>query len=280
VTTYASPSLSRVDGGWVLWLHVAEHGTTRFVPGPGGWIADPEAVLDARYVDPSVGAGEGGLLLVAAAADGSGIHAFTGRDGRQWDPVGGADEPVLVPERPWEGGWIGSPSAAWDPPGWLIAYEGGPGAGVALASLDATGAAVRLDPSPAITAAEAGTGPWWEVTGDVGSPELFGQRCGPGAYGGVAVLFEARGLEWIGVDPGGAGPPLANLSVGYARVDRSGGVSVDPRNPFFDTMAGIGATRSENTPAIGCVGGRWTLLYTASDPADPAVEGLFEALAF
>jgi hypothetical protein len=265
----------------VVWATVDGLGIVRFERGPtGSWSAPGEApAMEWPWRDPGLArAPGGGLLMVAGRDDGSVITAHTSTDGLAWSPLAGSGE-VLVPTRGWEAGWVGRPSALLDGDGWLVAYEGGPGAGIGLVRLDPAGLVTVLSTSPTLTPAGAGEEPWWSDITSVGSPLLFRQDCAAG-WTGAALLFEATGLERVDLEVAGGDPPAPNASVGYARLDGDGALLVDPRGPLFSTMAGLGVTRSEHGPALSCRSGSWELFYEASDPVSGAPEGLFVALPY
>jgi len=244
------------------------------------WTADPDlAVLDAPLRDPSVAPdGRGGLVMVAGTDGGTALHAFRSADGIGWAPLDG-DGSFLAPAETWEAGWIGRPSAIPDGDGWIVAYEGGSGGGIGMARLARPCSGARLTDHPAIDTSAAGTAPYWSGITGVGAPYLFAFSCA-GERPWTGILFEAAGLERVEVTTAGAEPPLANSSVGFARLLRDGTVEVDPTNPVFTTYAGIAVTRSEHTPAITCEGGVWSITYTASDPRSGGSEGLFRALPY
>jgi hypothetical protein len=270
---------SPLDG--VLWLTVEGTGIVRFVEDGAGWYhASPaRAALDPMLLDGQVTAGPGpGLLILAGTADGSAIHAFTSLSGLEWSPLAG-DGVILEPGPEWERGWVGRPSAVRDGDGWLVAYEVGPGAGVALARMGTSGDVERLGEGPALLPPDAGRDPHWTGLESCGSPFLFEQDCG-GGWSGHALVYEALGLEQIDVMVSGGEPALPNPSVGYARLEEDRGLVVDPANPLHSTTSGVAVTRGESMPALSCDGGRWALLYVASDPSSGLVQGLFRALPY
>ncbi len=279
VVEYASPSVIEGEAGDVMWLGIEGTGTVRFVDqGLAGFRALPATpVLGGELSDAQVAPDGDGLFLVAGRPDGSGIFALSSRDGISWDDVGDG-EALFAPELEWERGWVGRPSALRDEGGWLVAYEGGPGAGVGLVFAPDGGPASRLGTEPVLVPATAGSGPWWAGIEEVGSPRLFVQDCA-GGWTGVALLFSGVGLEWIGVDVGSPDPLLVNSSVGYARLDGAD-LCVDPANPVFTTMAGIAVTRDERAAFPVCGPTGWALYYTASDPGTGRLQGLFVALSF
>jgi len=265
----------------VLWATVEERGILRFERGQtGAWFApDDSPALEWPGRDPGLAAApDGGLLLVAGRDDGSGIAAYTSPDGLDWAPLAGSGT-IVSSGAAWTSGWVGRPTVVLDGDGWIVAFEGGPGAGIGLARLDPAGSVTILSPSPALTPSGAGTEPWWSDITSVGSPMLFRQDCVPG-WSGVALLFEATGIERVDLDVDGGEPPAPNASVGYARLEEDGALLVDPRGPLFTTMAGLGVTRSEHGPALSCRSGSWELFYGASDPVSGAGEGLFMALPY
>jgi hypothetical protein len=266
--------------GPVLWATLEGAGIVRLVPGPTGiWNSDPaESVLASPLRDPSVLAGDGlDLVLVAGRDDGSALTAWTSGDGVEWSPLSG-DGVFLEPSEEWESGWVGRPSIVSKEDEWIVAWEGGPGRGIGLGRLDATGACERLGSEPSLDPGRAGSDPWWESVASVGSPFLFVQDCDPG-WTGTGLLFEGVGLERINLDVHGAEPSEVNSSVGYARLE-GGALTPDPFNPLYTTMAGLAVTRSEHAPAIVCSSGVWNLYYEASDPGSGLSEGLFSALPY
>jgi hypothetical protein len=265
----------------VMWVTVEGLGIVRFERGQAGAWSAPDAtpVLAWPERDPGLaGAPDGGLLLVAGRDDGSGIDAYASPDGLDWSPLAGSGT-IVSSGAAWTSGWVGRPSAILDGDGWLVAFEGGPGAGIGLARLSPAGVATVLSPYPALTPTGAGAEPWWSDISSVGSPLLFRQDCAAG-WSGAALLFEATGLERIDLGVEGGDPPVPNASVGYARLVGDDLLAVDPRGPVFTTMAGLAVTRSEHGPAIACRSGSWELVYAASDPVSGAGEGLFVALPY
>jgi hypothetical protein len=265
----------------VLWATVEGLGIVRFERGPEGTWSSPGAgaALDWPERDPGLAAApDGGVILVAGRDDGSGIAAYTSPDGLDWSPITGSGQ-VMAPAREWESGWVGRPSVLLDGEGWLVAYEGGPGAGIGLVRLTRDGGVLPLSPDPVLRPSGAGTAPTWSAVSAVGSPLLFRQDCLPG-WTGPALLFEATGLERIDLEVEGGDPPEPNASVGYARLEPGGSLVVDPHGPMFTSMAGLAVTRSEHGPAISCTAGSWVLYYGASDPVTGTPEGLFRALPY
>jgi hypothetical protein len=261
-----------------MWVDVEGLGIVRFVDrGHGAWHAEPASpVVEHGLCDPGIARAPGGLVLVAGSRDGSSLVAFSSVDGVSFVPLSG-DGRFLEVAGGWETGWIGRPTVLPEGDGWLVAYEGGPGRGVGLVHLTASGEREGLAEGPILTADRVESGMWTEVT-SVGSPFLFEQACA-GRQGGIAMLFEAVGLERIDVQVAGAAPPLPNASVGYARLVE-GTASVLPSGPFYTTMAGVAVTRSEGTPVIVCSDHGWVLYYVASDPSTGLSSGLFRALPY
>ncbi len=265
----------------VLWATVEGLGIARFERGPDGVWSSPGGAPARAWPerDPGLAAAPGGgVLLVVGRDDGSGLAAYTSADGLEWMPLGGAGE-ILTPVHEWESGWVGRPSVLAQDDGWLVAYEGGPGAGIGLVRLSPGGAVSPLSGGPVLVPSGAGSEPTWTELTAVGSPLLFRQDCTPG-WSGPALLFEATGLEHVELEVAGGDPPAANASLGYARLEADGTLAVDPRGPVFTTMAGLAVTRSEHGPAIACRAGSWVLVYGASDPVSGLEEGLFEALPY
>lgn len=279
VAVLASPSVVEGPEGLALWAHVQETGIVRFVSDPQpSYRADPqEPVLEADLTDPEVRRGPEGLFLVAGREDGSALAAFTSPDGIRWSPLAGTGN-VLVASEGWEDGWVGRPSALWTSAGWLLAYEGGPGAGVGLAHLDPDGTASRVGDGPVIDVDSAGTDPWWTEVDRVGSPALIWSGC-TGQGRTPAVIFQGRGVEWMGVDVGGDAQQ-ASASLGHAHLTETLQALVDPRNPFYSTTAGIAVARGEHDPFALCIGGQWSLYFTASNVESGGEEGAFLALSF
>jgi hypothetical protein len=281
VVSVGHPALAPREAAAQIWLTVPGAGIVRFVPSADGNLAaDPSTpVLGEPLMDPAVTAGPGGgFLMIVGEEGGARLHALVGTDGIEWSaPVFGSE--LLGPEQEWEGGWVGRPSVLQHEDGWVLAWEGGPGAGIGLALLGADGVVTRVGDAPIVDVSNAGSDPWWSGLSAVGSPHLFHQDCTAG-WSGVALLFEGRGLEWLGVDPGSGDPPAPNSSIGYARFDGPWSITVDPHNPLFSTNAGIAVTRSEHDPVIVCRPGGFRLHYTASGVESGASEGLFEALSF
>lgn len=263
-----------------LWATVEGVGVVRFAagPGPGYGSETGLAAVEDPVRDPSLWSEPGGgLLLVVGAQDGSALVAYTSPDGEDWTRLGPG--PFLAAGDGWESGWIGRPSVLGDAGGWLVAYEGGPGAGIGLARLEPSGEAARISSSPALTPSRAGTEPHWSALEWLGAPFLFMQECTPG-WTGVGLVFEARGLERVDLALEAGAPAEPNASVGYARLGADSTLEADPLNPIFTTMAGLAVTRGESTPALVCEAGTWILLYEASDPRSGLSEGLFRALPY
>ncbi len=150
-----------------------------------------------------------------------------------------------------------------------------------MALLAEDGHATRIGTAdPLISPRYAATPDSWLDVSLVGSPAVFVQAC-EGRSLGTALLFQGFGVESLSVDAAGSDPPDANSSIGYARLEDDGSASVDPWNPFFTTMAGIGVTRSERGPAIACrPGSGWVLVYEIADSGSGLSRGLFLALPY
>lgn len=151
-------------------------------------------------------------------------------DGRSFDSL---LEPVLAPDRGWEGGWIGAPSALTHSGRVLLYYAAAGGIGLATS---ADGLGFEKVDAPVLEAADAGAGMAgaWESMGVPTSPFVMALADGrlqmlyevPLGGDGVSAIGEAISFDGIAWERIGAAPLLAPT-----------GPSGDPLRPNMDAVS-------------------------------------------
>ena len=243
--------------------------------GPGKLVADPVTpVLSpppgaARVGAPSVIPREGRVDLFVAVGDGASIGlALSGDQGRSFT---WSEEAALAPERPWEGGFVGSPGAFERDGETFVFYEGGPGRGVGLARATAKGLS-RVSDEPLLVPEDLEDASFWRAVQSIGTP--FAIVSGDI----VRVYVTARGIE-LGAATTQAGPVPAepNDSIGLFATRDLQTFDRYPTGPVFSTISGLFGARGEREPAVYLTDEGAELYFVATSASGSASAGLSRA---
>ncbi len=212
------------------------------------WTADPEAPVVSSRAGESVGgpavlASGAHVELYFANGDGSKILRAVSDDGGKSftrDPT-----PTLVPGEAWERSWIGSPAVVSFGGARLLAYEGGPRAGIGLASLDDAGKATRISKGPIATPGSVDDPVFWRDVTEVRAPYLVV------ADTMLRIYFTGRGIEaGDAIVQGKRVPAPRNDSIGLVATRDLKRFDAYPAGPVFSRVTNLRAFLGESEAAV------------------------------
>ncbi|HVY46906.1 MAG TPA: hypothetical protein VHB21_13555 [Minicystis sp.] len=283
------PELATVDGAPVGFVELRTPGASRpsvilraRIDSATRWTAEPSTPVLAGAAGEAVGAP---AVLVSGSrvdlwfstSDKSAIgHAVSNDGGRSFmrDPA-----PALVPADAWENGFVGSPSVAIFGGATLLAFEGGPGAGIGLARVDPdTGALARVGHAPIATPKTVSDATFWRHVTEVRAPYLVPEQTL------LRVYFTGRGEEasdaLVGKDEV---PAPANDSIGLVATRDLETFSPYPAGPVFSRVTNLRAYLGESEAAVelapeGKPGA--AIVFVSADATGKATTGLARAGTF
>ena len=249
------------------------------IDSPRRWVVEPPtAVLEPLSEDggcvgaPSVLLEDGAWTLYASRGDGSGIVRAQSVDGSIFSRDAA---PVLVPSEPWEEGRVASPAIVrWHGES-IMAYEGGPGAGIGLARIDAEGHATRLTTGAWLTPADFEDPVMWRYIERIGSPFVVERD------GALLVYLTVRGMEGSDAVTGTTGgyPADPNDSIGLVATRDLVEVERFVSGPVFARRTNLRAYLGEAEPSVLLQSSGSWLVFAASDASGRQRTGLGLATA-
>jgi hypothetical protein len=242
------------------------------------WTADPEAPVVTSKPGESVGgpaalASGAHVELFFANGDGSAILRAVSDDGGK--SFSRDATPVLVPAEAWEHSWVGSPAVVSFGGAKLLAYEGGPHAGIGLASLDDGGKATRISKAPVATPASVDDPVFWRNVTEVRAPYLVV------ADTMLRVYFTGRGVEaGDAIVQGKRVPAPPNDSIGLVATRDLQHFDAYPAGPVFSRVTNLRAFLGESEAAVQIRPGGQpgaSIVFVSADASGKNTTGLARA---
>jgi hypothetical protein len=199
---------------------------------PGESVGAPAVLADGAHVEMYFAKGDGSAILHAVSEDGG--KTFT-RDAT----------PALVPAQAWEQGWVGSPAVVAFSGTMLLAYEGGPRAGIGLALLGDAGKAERISKAPVVSPSAVADPVFWRDVTEVRAPYLVA------ADTMLRIYFTGRGIEaGDAIVEGKRVPAPPNDSIGLVATRDLQHFDAYPAGPVFSRVVNLRDFLGESEAAI------------------------------
>jgi cytochrome c-type biogenesis protein CcmE len=231
------------------------------------FTATPDGDQRFRLVEPAVVTNAAGPTALATSAAPPTIFAAAPDGSALVRLVGGAPQTVLVPDRPWEGGRVASPSAVRFAGSIWLFYEVGTSAGIGVARLDASLAVVEKR-GPILTPSMLESPGYFRGVDAVGAPDAV-------VSGDVLLLYAtAHGTWGTSAFQGTTELPAAATDVvvmaATADVLR---FDLAPQNPLFARRTNLRTYLGTRESMVRLSPDGATMLFVASD-ADGKLDGV------